>query len=237
VPPRPRSSSASGASGVKAAGRVKEPAKPKPPVELKLADPADHDLVHEAHHDQLGFYDIDLSERVAEGVEFAQCRFRRADLSGSALDGLSLVDCLIEHSNWANLRSTGGRLLRTRIRESRMTGFTWLNAMVRDVTFEECRLDLSGWRFSDFSAVRFTDCNLARADFTGADLTGAQFVGCDLTGAQFDNAKMAGTRLRNCTLASIGGILSWRGAVVHEADLPALSYTLAHALGIRIDTD
>ena len=155
----------------------------------------------------------------------------------SVLEGVSIVDCLVQHSNWANLRGTGGRLLRTRISESRMTGFAWVNASVKDVEFVDCRLDLSSWRFTDFSAVRFAGCNLAKADFTGSDLSGAQFVGCDLTGAVFDQATMDGTRLRSCVLLGIGGIQSWRGAVVHESDLLSLSYTLAHALGIRIDTD
>jgi len=47
---------------------------------------------------------------------------------------------------------------------------------------------------------------------------------------------MDGTRFRACTLLDLDGVTSFRGAVVHEGDLLALSYTLAHALGIRIDS-
>jgi uncharacterized protein YjbI with pentapeptide repeats len=118
-----------------------------------------------------------------------------------------------------------------------MTGFTWTNGFVKDVTFEECRLDLSGWRFTSFNAVIFNNCNLSRADFSHADLTGAQFVGCDLTGAQFSQAKMDGARFAHCALADIGGLTSWDGAVVRSHDLVSLSYALAHALGIRIEDD
>jgi uncharacterized protein YjbI with pentapeptide repeats len=85
--------------------------------------------------------------------------------------------------------------------------------------------------------VVFNNCNLARADFSSADLTGAQFVGCDLTGAQFSQAKMRGTRFVNCVLAGIGGLTSWDGAVLRGQDLIALSYELAHALGIRIEDE
>lgn len=219
------------------AARLRPPAKPKPPPALELATVEDHDLDNEATFKQLGFYDIDLSARRADSVEFNQCRFRGADLSGSQLDRVGLNDCLVENSNLANVRAETGNLVRVRIVMSRMTGFSTVKGLIRDVEFEDCRLDLSSWRFTDFQAVRFTNCNLTRADFTEANLAGAQFVGCDLTGAQFDKAKMDGTRFRQCVLVDIGGVLSWRGVTVDGNDLIALSYTLAHALGIRIETD
>ena len=219
------------------AGRPRDPVKPKPPPSLDLATLPDHELAPEATFDRLGFYDLDLSQRSAESVEFTQCRFRGADLSGTQLDRVGLTDCLVENSNLANVRSDTGALVRVRCAMSRMTGFTATKGLVRDVEFEDCRLDLSGWRFTDFHRVRFTNCNLTRADFTESDLTGAQFVGCDLTGAQFDKAKMDGTRFRRCVLVNIGGVLSWRGATVDGNDLITLSYTLAHALGIRIEAD
>ncbi len=76
---------------------------------------------------------------------------------------------------------------------------------------------------------------LTRADFQNADLTGARFVNCDLTGAQFSHAKMTGTRLTGCVLAHLGGVSSLAGATVSGADLVALTYTLAGALGINIE--
>ncbi|MEV1285762.1 pentapeptide repeat-containing protein [Micromonospora sp. NPDC049679] len=211
--------------------------KPKPPPSLDLAVMPDHDLESEGVYRRLGFFDTDLSGRVAESVDFSQCRFKGADLSGVNLGRAEVTDCLFEKSNLANLRAGRSSLIRTRLSILRMTGFTWLDGVVRDVTFEECRLDLSGWRFTDFRSVIFTKCNLSKADFTGADLTGAQFIGCDLTRAQFSNAKMSGTRFDDCTLLDVGGVTSWEGAVLRNQDLVALSYTLAAALGIRIDDD
>ncbi len=144
---------------------------------------------------------------------------------------------LEQNSNLANVRSDGGSLVRARLAGSRMTGFTVAKGLVKDVVFDECRMDLSAWRFTDFKAVRFDNCNLARADFTESNLSGAQFVGCDLTAAQFDRATMDGATFRRCVLAGIGGVMSWRGAVVGGADLIALSHTLAAAIGIRVEPD
>jgi uncharacterized protein YjbI with pentapeptide repeats len=197
----------------------------------------DHDLESEGTYRRLAFTDTELAGRAAESVELSQCRFKGADLSGVGLQRAAVADCSFESSNLANLRAGRSSLIRSRLSVLRMTGFTWLDGVVKDVTFEECRLDLSSWRFTGFTSVVFANCNLARADFAGADLTGAQFLGCDLTGAQFSNAKMSGARFSGCTLIDIGGVTSWAGAVVRDQDLVALSYTLAAALGIRIERD
>ncbi len=46
---------------------------------------------------------------------------------------------------------------------------------------------------------------------------------------------MAGTRFTNCVLAGIGGVTSFDGAIVASGDLAGLAYSLAAALGIRIE--
>lgn len=210
------------------------PQRPRPPASLELATLPDHDLEDEATLRRLAF-EVDLSGRSAESVEFDQCRFRAADLSGTTLARARLVDCLIERTNLANLRTDKSSMQRARIDSSRMTGLHWIDGSLRDVTVAECRADLAVFRFTDFRQVRFEDCNLTRADFANADLSGAQFVNCDLTGAQFSQATMTGARFRGCTLVGIGGVTSMEGAIIAGQDLVALSYTLAAALGIQIE--
>jgi len=119
-----------------------------------------------------------------------------------------------------------------------LTGLAWNDVLLSDVSFSECKIDLTNWRVARLDVVTFVDCSLAGADFTDADLRGASFTRCDLSGAQFHKAKMSGTRFRSCELEGIGGITSWDGAVVHPDDLLGLSYVLAGALGIVVrDTD
>lgn len=214
-----------------------EPARPKPPAALEPAVLPDHDLESDAGYERLGFFDVDLSGRVAESVELTQCRMRNATLSGTVLDRVRLTDCLVETSDWANLRLPSATLLRVRLTGARMTGFNLVDAVARDVLFQDCRMDLSGWRFTRFTAVRFEGCNLTGADFSGADLTGAHFVDCDLTGARFDKATMTGTRFRRCVLLDVIGVTSWQGAVVEAADLIQLAYVFAGALGVRVEPD
>jgi uncharacterized protein YjbI with pentapeptide repeats len=208
-----------------------------PPSAIDQASLEEHDLEPESNYDRLAFLDLDMSGRWAGGLRFTQCRFRSCQLSGSELDQLDLRDCLIERSDWANVRAERGHATRVRVLDSRLTGLTLTDGMVKDATFTDCRVDLSNWRFTDFDAVLFKDCNLTGADFAHAGLSGARFVGCDLSGAQFHQATMEGTRFRGCTLVDVDGVTSFRGAIVHEGDLLALSNTLAGALGITVSAE
>jgi uncharacterized protein YjbI with pentapeptide repeats len=216
--------------------RVRPPMKPRPPQSVDLAKIEDHDLEDEATFRRLEFAGLDLSGRSAESVEFEQCRFRgNTDLSGTHLGRSSLTDCSIEHCNLANLRVEKSSMLRVKLSVARMTGVHWIDGALRDVTVSECRADLTSFRFTDFHNVAFDGCNLTRADFQNADISGVQFTNCDLSGAQFSQATMEGARFTNCILAGVGGVTSFAGAIVASQDLVGLSYTLAAALGIRIE--
>jgi uncharacterized protein YjbI with pentapeptide repeats len=132
---------------------------------LELAT-EDHDLENEATFRRLGFFDRDLSGRSADGAEFEQCRFKGSDLSGTQLDGAAFTDCLFESANLANLRAEKSSMIRARLSTLRMTGAHWINGVMRDVTISECRLDLSSFRFTDFSSVVFKGCNSASPSCT-----------------------------------------------------------------------
>jgi uncharacterized protein YjbI with pentapeptide repeats len=211
------------------------PAKPKPPTSLELATLEEDDLRDEGAFTAVGFYDLELPVRTAKAVEFNQCRFNRVDLSGGSLMKASFTDCLIEHSNLANLRTDGSALIRVRIDGARLTGLQWIDGAFRDVTVQDSKVDLSVFRSSDFRATLFSDCNLTRADFAMADLCGAHFLRCDLTAAQFSGAKMAGARFTDCTLDGIGGVSAFDGARIVTGDLVGLSRAFAAALGISLE--
>ncbi|MEV6631787.1 pentapeptide repeat-containing protein [Actinoplanes sp. NPDC051470] len=213
------------------------PKRPQAPADLRLAEGVQLDLADEQTVKQVAYDESDLSGVRAEGVEFLQCRFRKARLAGSELDRLRMADCLVETSDLSNLRAKRSAMERVRVTGARLTGLAWNDGVVIDATFTDCKIDLANWRFTRFAAVTFETCNLSRADFGQADLRGATFVDCDLSGAQFDQARMAGCRFRHCELDGVGGITSWAGAIVHPDDLPALSRALAGALGIAISAE
>ncbi|GGK10309.1 hypothetical protein GCM10010123_45350 [Pilimelia anulata] len=214
--------------------RWRPPLPPGIPAAYTPAVLPEHDLDHGASFDRVDFTGVDLTGRRTGGVHWTECRLARTDLAGTVLDRSRFTDCVAERADWANLRTTGSTLLRTRLTGLRLTGLHWVDGGLRDVTVAESRIDLASFRFTSFHAVLFDDCVLTGADFTGAHLGGARFVGCDLTGARFPEARLAGAEFSRCTLADIDGIAHFAGATIDSHDLIALSYTLAGALGIRI---
>src|SRR5262245_36512011 len=127
------------------------------PPRLPSARPAvvltDHGMEDEAVYRGLDFCDLDLTGRVARSVEFDGCHFDRADLGGMVLDKGTFVDCLVENCNLANVRADEASLRRVRISVARMTGFQWINGVLRDVALRDCRLDLSTFRFCRLTDV------------------------------------------------------------------------------------
>jgi uncharacterized protein YjbI with pentapeptide repeats len=202
-------------------------------AEFQPATTLQCELENEQTVETTAYQDSALSGR-AERVEFHQGRFRKADLTGCHLARVRFTDCLLESCDLSNLQAPDGVLERVTVTDSRLTGLALNGGLLTDVRLTGCKVDLSNFRVTRFDVVEFVDCNLAGADFTEADLRGAGFRDCNLTGAQFHNAKMDGARFRRCELEGIGGITSWRGAVVHPDDLPVLSYVLAGALGITV---
>lgn len=195
------------------------------------------ELEDEAFWEGIEFSGTDLSGRSAAILEATGCGFVRAGLSTVELTRALFTDCRFEGCDLANLRAEESTLRRVRVADSRATGLQWVNGGIRDVTFTECRLDLSSFRCSKCTNVRFERCDLRRADFSMADLRTAQFVECDLTGAQFGRAMMSGARLSRCVLAEIVGVPDLAGATVDGSDLLALTYLFAEALGIRVSVD
>jgi uncharacterized protein YjbI with pentapeptide repeats len=216
--------------------RLPEASPPQLPPSRQIAVLPDYDVEDEATYRALDFLDLDLTGREAQSVEFDGCHFKGTDLGETVLDKSGFADCLVENCNLANLRASDASIRRVRISMSRMTGFQVINGGLRDVSFVDCRLDLSTFRFCTLTDVVFSECNLTRVDFTNADLSRARFVDCQLAGAQFSHANVSGTRFTRCELVDIDGVTSMRGAVVEGHNLIALAHTLAAGLGITIET-
>ncbi|MER7005111.1 pentapeptide repeat-containing protein [Dactylosporangium sp. NPDC000555] len=211
------------------------PARPRPPTTLVLATLDEDDLRDDATYKALGFYDLALAGRTAKGAEFVQCRFKRADLTGTALTGSILTDCLIEDTSLAEVRADQSVMHRVTVRDSWLTGLQWLDGTLHDVTVRDCLAERSVFRGAHLHAVTFTGTDLTGADFTGADLSGAAFIDCDLSGARFDFAISAGARLEGCTLDGIGGAAGLAGATIATDDPVGLSRVLAVALDITLE--
>jgi uncharacterized protein YjbI with pentapeptide repeats len=145
-----------------------------------------------------------------------------------------LVDVAVAGRDWANLRARGVTAQRVELRLCRLTGTELAEATFRDVTFEECRIDLVGLRHAVLERVIFRDCRMSECDLYGASLKDVLFERCELREATFSTSTLERVELRGCDLAAARGVEALRGARMPWQDIIENAALFATAAGIEI---
>ena len=123
-----------------------------------------------------------------------------------------LVDAVVVDRDWANRPARGLVARRVELRRCRLTGAELAEAMLSDVAFDDCRLDLAGLRVAKLERVVFRECRIAECDFYDASLTEVLFEDCELRKATFNGVKLKRVELRGCDLSGLRGVEALRGA-------------------------
>jgi uncharacterized protein YjbI with pentapeptide repeats len=210
---------------------------PRLRAQLDAASVGPDGLDDEDRLTEVALDDQDLSEVVAEHVEFSGCRLTRCKLGGSDLDKLILVDVVLEHCDLANARWSDASATRLAVSSSRLTGFAGPGMSLQHTTIRDSVLDFSSFRFAKFVKVEFTDCRLQNADFVSADVSGTVFRRCDLTAVEFSQVRASGAVFVDCTWDGTRGIGSLAGATIANSspiDSLAVAAAMASALDIKL---
>jgi uncharacterized protein YjbI with pentapeptide repeats len=175
-----------------------------------------------------------LVDQRARGVTFQAVRLTGTDLSGSQLEHLRIVDCMLKSCNVANVNARGARLKGVVIADSRLTGMALFEGELTDVMFQGCRVDLASFSSCGMDRVRFEDCVLTQSDFMEGRLQSVGFHGCDLTNGDFRGAKLKRCELRRTDLTGVQGVESLRGLAMEWPDIVEMAGVWAGALGIEV---
>jgi hypothetical protein len=181
------------------------------------------------------------ADRQAIGVETAEladglegARLRDATLAGARLGRLGLLDCALERCDLGALDASGGSLVRVAVTGSRLTGITFVDALLRDVVLRDCRMDLASLRDARLERVVFERCDLRELDLQGARLHDVRFMDCDLSQALLSGADCSRTELHDCRYDGVHGLDGLRGAAVAWPDAIELAPAFAAAMGVRV---
>jgi uncharacterized protein YjbI with pentapeptide repeats len=148
-----------------------------------------------------------------------------------------LVDVVAADLDWANLRSVRLSALRVELRRCRLTGTELAEASLRDVMFDECRLDLVGLRHARLERVVFRDCRMSECDFYGASLKDVLFERCELREATLSATTLQRVELRGCDLTAVRGAEALRGARMPWNDVLENAPLFAAVVGIEVVDD
>jgi uncharacterized protein YjbI with pentapeptide repeats len=101
-------------------------------------------LAHDGTYRDIELSDLALAEARANGVTFHTTRLVNVDVSASQLDDLRLTQRALKGCNLANTQAQRAAATRVTVETSRLTGIDLREATLRDVTFRDCRSDLTG---------------------------------------------------------------------------------------------
>ena len=144
------------------------------------------------------------------------------------------MDAVADGLDWANRPARGLVARRVELRRCRLTGAELAEAMLSDVTFVDCRLDLVGLRIAKLERVVFRDCRMTECDFYEASLTDVLFERCELRVATVSSVRLKRVELRGCDLAGLQGVEALRGARMPWNDVLENGPLFAAALGLEI---
>ncbi len=140
-----------------------------------------------------------------------------------------------EDCDLSNCDCADATLRETVVRRSRLTGLAMPQGSLRDVLFENCKLDLANFRFARLERVTFRTCVLGDADFSGSTQRDCRYQDCDMRAAQFSQVTLRDVDLRGSRLEGIGGLAGMRGARISNEQLLELAPALAAQLGLRVE--
>jgi uncharacterized protein YjbI with pentapeptide repeats len=175
------------------------------------------------------------STDLAAGKRHTELEIAGDGLSGSRLEGASFLHCRFRSVEADVARWRGISAQATSFHSSRMTGIQLNECELRDVLFDDTRLDLANLRMARLERVTFRDCSLTEADFADAELVSVRFERCSLRGATFRDARCRSTDLRGSSLDELDGAGGLAGATIDAVQLMELAPALARHIGLRVE--
>ena len=114
-----------------------------------------------------------------DGIEeFNGCIFEGVELVN--VNGLSLIDCILDHCLVVNADFSNSIFLRTEISGSKLMGVEDIESKLDNVLFSECLMDYCNFNNSKFVDSEFTDCKINQLFINEAVFKRLVFSGCSI---------------------------------------------------------
>lgn len=175
-------------------------------------------------------------EAEVDSVDVVASRLANLRLTGRRIDGLHMVDVLVEDCELSGVTLPAAYLRRVEFRRCRMSGLSAPNLRAHHVRFTDCRADGVSFRMSSWDTCELSEVNLSDVDLSSSKLSGVHLLGCDLTGADFTKATTSALALHGSTLEDIKGAANLRGAIA-SGQVLTLALRVFASLGVVVDDD
>jgi fluoroquinolone resistance protein len=161
--------------------------------------PASTPFTEESYYQQT-FTRLELAGETVSSVTFEECAFEGCSFINTRLTGARFTGCKFNDCVLSAVIPLNSRFENLVFSSCKTIGIDWTKAQAfREITFKDCQLNYSNFRFMKIPRLKMTGCEVIDADFTEADLSGGdfknsnfektRFMKTNLTGADFKGAK------------------------------------------------
>jgi fluoroquinolone resistance protein len=128
---------------------------------------------------------------------FEECTFEACTIINCKFDHTKFLSCEFKDSVLSAVIPLDSRFLEVGFKACKVLGMDWTKALeIRDLSFAECQLNFSNFRFLKLAGLKISHCQVKDSDFTEADLSGADFRSSDLENTRFFKTNLTGADFR-----------------------------------------
>ncbi len=124
---------------------------------------------------------------------------------------------------------------RSRFEGCRAVGLELAEAVLEDVYFANCTLDLASFRMAEIMRLAIVTSSARELDFTEAALRHGILFNTDLTGTTFGLARCSNLALHGSTLDDCIGLSQQHGLIIDSRQLMVIAQAVAAEHGIVTD--
>lgn len=129
---------------------------------------------------------IIISRGDIKNKEFEECIFTKIHLTDCRIEKCKFINCRFENSILSAIKPTDSVFTDIQWTDCKVIGFDWtLAKSIRFLTFTNCQINYSNFRFLVLPKIRLVNCIAKEADFTETDLSEGDFTGTDFEGSRF----------------------------------------------------
>lgn len=191
-------------------------------------------IVSEATIEQTMLQGMDMSLFTAKNLSFDECILEKVLFMEAKLEKLGFLDCELKACDMSAAYCASASLMRTRIVGGRLTGIDFSRSTLKDVVFQNCKLDMANFRYAKLTRVRFADCILTDTDFLAAELSHVTFEASQLDKTAFSGGKIDDVDFRSSQLVDVRGWQYLKGATIDAEQLVAIAPQLAVEMGLKV---
>jgi len=179
----------------------------------------------------------DISGQYFQAASITEAKISKSTFAGSNLEKLDLSDAVIDNCDFTATDCAESSWRRVQLTGIRGSGLKIHNSTLKDIIFQDCKLNLANFRFAKLKNIIFKDCVLDEADFYQAELHTVRFRNCTFTKAEFSAAQCHKTDFRGSDLIGIIGITGLAGATIDSVQLTSIAPMLAYSFKIHVSDD